>query len=405
VVSLERSFWKHDKEFIYPNEEASFEVTLLSAEGHPITQMNNLFQNVQATVTIRSFFMDTTPLNVQEFPDPQQGTCKYVYSAPQHGEVTIHVTYRENRIQEDRKIPVLRDLNKIDPNPTVIKCRVESNEAAIPFAVKVLENDILISLLDKTKIQIHRFRPSGEGENKESNGGNRYLANEFQFCRGLDLLSTGEIVLVNNQKSNFLILNKQGKPTFFGKGGTGPGEFKNPRGVVTLPNDDIAICDTDNSRVQIWTREKNDMYVFSHSIGNKNPNKKDNLLYCLGVAYCPSKKELAVTDTDHHWVQFFDLEGNSKGRIGRDSNLTFWKPSGVAYDMEGNLYVTEMGGVKGHEKEGHKLKIFDKDRKLIKELGGYGADVKHMHGPRMLTVGWDGSIVVADLENKRVLVF
>jgi len=367
---------------------------LLSSENQPIPRT---LSQLTIKVTFKNFY-ETQELPISDNLDEKRGICVYTYQAPSHGEVTISVAYREQKLGQELKIPVIRDLRNIGP-PTVIQCRAENQDLAKPFGVKVLGEDILISLIDKTQIQIHRFKPMIRGDKKESIGGSRYLANQFQYCRGLDRLSSGDIVLVNNQKNNCMIIDPQGNISFFGREGRGDGEFNKPRGVVTLPSDELAICDTDNSRVQIFSRDPNDLSRFIHvkTIGDTNPNKNENLLYCLGVAYCPRKKELAVTDTDHHRVQFFDLNGNSLGKIGGDSQVSFNKPSGVAYDAEGNLYVTDM--------DGHKLRIFDTQRNLINTLGGKGNGVTQMNGPRMLTVGWDGSIVIADLENQRVLVY
>lgn len=393
-VSFQNSTVIFPSDFIRSNENAAFTVTLLSADNQPIPRT---LASLSYKVSFRNF-VETKELDVNATHDEKHGIAICSFRAPSHGEVSISVLYREQKIKEDKKISILRDLTNIS-TPIIIPCRAENQEIAKPYGVKVLGDDILISLIDKIQIQVHKFKPVLRGDKWESIGGNRHLANQFQYCRGLDILSSGEIVLVNNQKDTCMLIDQQGRITSFGREGRGDGEFNKPRGIVTLPGDDLAICDTDNSRVQIFARDKNDPSNFVHerTIGDKNPNKDENLLYCLGVAYCPLKKELAVTDTDHHRVQFFDLNGNSLGKIGIEQNIQFAKPSGVAYDAAGNLYVTDM--------DGHKLRIFDSNRNLINTLGGRGNGPNQMNGPRMMSVGWDGSIVVADLDNQRVLVF
>jgi len=286
---------------------------------------------------------------------------------------------------QDIRVPVLRTADSFN-KPIIVPCLGSDGKTrAKPFGVKVLAKDILISHMDQEKIQVHRYIPS---ENGESNGGNRYLTNGAKYCRGIDVLSTEEIVLINNQEHKFMVIGKDGKISPYGSQGSMNDQFNFPRGVVVLPGDDIAICDTNNSRVQIFSKDG----VHKKTIGNSNPKPEDNLLYCLGVAYNPNKKELAVSDADHNLVRFYDLDGKSLGNIGNSKEIQLKKPSGVAYDLEGNLYVAEL--------DGNQIQMFDPQRKLIKEIGS-----NELRGPRMLTVAWDGSLVVADLENQRVLVY
>jgi len=348
---------------------------------------------------LRNFFGSTQPDVKITKQDQWSYHCSYIPT--RYGKLTITVTLQhQHQHSLTRTVQVFRDFNKVGI-PVPIPCISKAKAQTKPFGVKMLgEEEIVISSVDSDDIQIHKFKPMTRGSVTESVGSNRFISkgeNQFKNCRGLDILSTGEIVVANHALSICMLIDSNGNVNPFGKTGSGDGEFKRPRGVLALPDDDLVICDTDNSRVQIFRRDKFDKSKWNHlrTIGNKSPNSEDNLLYCLGVAYNKKKKELAVTDTDNHRVLFYDLNGNPKGKI---ADVGFVKPAGIGYDDANNLYVTDM--------DGHKLRIFDPNNKLIKTVGkGKGLGNEQMDGPRMLTIAWDGSIVIADLENHRVLVF
>lgn len=79
---------------------------------------------------------------------------------------------------------------------------------------------------------------------------------------------------------------------------------------------------------------------------------------------------------------------------------TFNRPSDVAWDKAGNIYIAD--GMSGNV---NRIAKYNKEGNFLKQWGSTGAGNGQFNGPKALAVDANGNVYVADAGNKRVQVF
>ena len=231
-------------------------------------------------------------------------------------------------------------------------------------------------------------------------------------------------------RSQFVVLVKpfQLKPvSAFGEQGSSVGKFNEPWGVAVNANDEIAVTDQNNHRVQIFNSEGK----FLRSFELKNPK---------GVTF-HNNGNIFVADSNNHRIQIFSGEGKFVGSFGGrgnfDSRLDI--PLGLSVDSEGNIIVADAGkklikifspdgkfmmkiGEKGSfkfpihciqydrylivsDQSDHCIKVFDRNGKFQHKFGKRGAGNGKFDPPKCLLVNKSGQLMVCDSGNCRIQVF
>ncbi len=125
-----------------------------------------------------------------------------------------------------------------------------------------------------------------------------------------------------------------------------------------------------------------------------------------GLAVDNENRFLYVADTEADQVVVFDADPPFKllrriGTGGKDHRLTspgdFSKPTSVAVDKDGNLYVTDTWN--------NRVEIFDADGRFIRTFGKVGDGPGYFARPKGIALDGDGHIWVADGMQDRVQVF
>ena len=217
----------------------------------------------------------------------------------------------------------------------------------------------------------------------------------------------------------------------FGSRGDSPDQMISPKGIAT--------DDTDN----IYVSSEHKLQKFTSSgelikCSGKEGRKEGKLDYPCGVTLYDN--QVYVCDTDNHRIQVFDLDLNFVRSIGSrgERRGEFNEPFDIKFDTAGNMYVAEFGNGRvqvlhtsgqfirsfGQEGEGKLrwpsgLHIVDK-YVYVSDQGGncivlyetsgqfvtsFGRRGQKFRRPRCVTSCTDGFIYVCNFGNSRVQIF
>ncbi|HSQ57504.1 MAG TPA: hypothetical protein VLM40_17415 [Gemmata sp.] len=216
-----------------------------------------------------------------------------------------------------------------------------------------------------------------------------------------------------------------------GQGGTkgntgdgGPGlkaRFNGMHSLAVGSAGKVFLADTWNNRVRVLDLNTNAVNAFAGTgekgfagDGGLALKAKFGNVYC--VAFDGEKKNLYITDLDNHRIRKVDMKtrivttvaGNGQKGVPKDgedaTQQPLVDPRAHAVDKDGNLWILERGG--------HALRVVDKNGK-IRTVAGTGkagmgtgkALAAAMNGPKHLCIDRDGSVLIADTENHRIVRF
>jgi tripartite motif-containing protein 71 len=230
----------------------------------------------------------------------------------------------------------------------------------------------------------------------------RNLKTGLNSPRGITVNATGDLIVADAFNNRLVVISAvDGKDkAAIGIKGTADGQFAVPRYALPLPDESVLICDTDNSRLQIFSKSG----TFLKKIGRDGAGNGE-FKFPLSAALNPvTNNEIAIADSDNFRVQFFDLNLNYTGEIGKVNDPVNNKhqfdlrtPNSVAYDSQGNLFVSEL--------KGNCIRVFSPSKKNIHSFGKEGSGVGELRGPRYVTITPEGAVCVADHDNNRIQFF
>jgi sugar lactone lactonase YvrE len=125
-----------------------------------------------------------------------------------------------------------------------------------------------------------------------------------------------------------------------------------------------------------------------------------------GLAIDNDKRFLYVTDAEQDLVLVYDADPpytliRKLGKPGTEHTSTepaeFAKPSGVAVDKDGNVYVSDTWN--------NRIQEFDADGRFIRAFGEAGDGPGYFARPKGISIDGDGHIWIADALQDRVQVF
>lgn len=249
---------------------------------------------------------------------------------------------------------------------------------------------------------------------------------------GVDFDTKGTIYIVEMAKGERLrtvtdgklvtLAGTEGKKGGDGDGGPGPkATFNGMHSLAVGPDDKVYLGDTWNNRVRVFDPKTGVVEAFAGTGekgfgGDGGPAKDAKFTGVFCVSFDPEKKNLYITDLDNKRIRKVDMAtkavttvaGNGKGGVPKDSakatEQPLVDPRAHAVDGDGNLWVLERGG--------HALRVVDKAG-AIRTVAGTGkagagsgkALEAAMNGPKHLCVDKDGSVLIADTENHRIVRF
>lgn len=248
---------------------------------------------------------------------------------------------------------------------------------------------------------------------------------------GVDFAMDGTIYIVEMAKGERLraitaegkLITLAGTEGVLGNDGDGgPGlkaRFNGTHSLAVSREGTVYLADTWNNRVRKFDPKTGIVSKFAGTgekgfAGDGEPAALAKFGGCYCVALDPANKYLAITDLDNHRIRRVDLSsgivttiaGTGKPGTPKDGEEAVAQPlvdpRAAVIDKDGNLYILERGG--------NALRVVDPKGK-IRTIAGTGkkgmgtgkALEAAMNGPKHLCIDSDGSVLIADTENHRIV--
>lgn len=179
----------------------------------------------------------------------------------------------------------------------------------------------------------------------------------------------------------------------FGYKGKGRGELSGPSDIAVASNSVIAVADTVNDRIQLFTSRGGFLRQFGSS-GEEVGKLRSPTGLCVS-----QNGQIVVADQQNNRIQVFSFDGVlckvilCKGRNAGD----FQNPTGVAVDEEGQLLVTDQ--------QNHRVVMFTNQGDYCSQFGSLGTKDGEFNNPSYIAITQDGEIFVTDTSNHRVQIF
>ena len=225
--------------------------------------------------------------------------------------------------------------------------------------------------------------------------GDNPLKNHFFMGEphGLAEDSQGRLYVADGKVGAIFIINPETKDTQMIKNGKDAG-FALINGLAIDDSDRLFVSDAVAHRILVF--DKNHKGEAAITTGLVTP---------AGMAIDNENRFLYVADIGLDQVVVFDADNLTPIRsIGtpntkHESNALgdFSKPTSVAVDSEGNVYVADMLN--------YRVEVFDADGKFIRTFGKHGDGPGYFAMPKGIAVDSDGHIWVTDSMQNRVHVF
>jgi streptogramin lyase len=243
---------------------------------------------------------------------------------------------------------------------------------------------------------------------------------------GVDFGPNGGVFIVEMAKGERLrgvtvkgelitLAGKAGEKGFGGNDGSGiDARFNGMHSLAVGPKGTIYLADTWNNCVRTFDPGDGKVRAFAGTgekgfSGDDGPAKSAKFggIYC--VSFDPELKNLYLTDLDNKRIRKVDMKtgivttvaGNGQRGVPKDgedaTKQPLIDPRAHAVDKDGNLWILERGG--------HALRVVDKNGKIRTVAGTGKALESAMNGPKHLSIDRDGTVLIADTENHRVVRF
>lgn len=197
--------------------------------------------------------------------------------------------------------------------------------------------------------------------------------------------------------------------------------FNGMHSLATDGSETAYLADTWNNRVRVYRFLTGHVNAFAGTGekgfgGDGGPAKDAKFGGVFCVSFDPDKKNLYVTDLDNKRIRKIDMKtevvttvaGNGTKGVPKDGadalKQPLVDPRAHAVDKDGNIWILERGG--------HALRVVDA-KGAIRTVAGTGkagqgvgkALEAALNGPKHLCIDRDGSVLIADTENHRVVRF
>ena len=206
---------------------------------------------------------------------------------------------------------------------------------------------------------------------------------------GIAVDSKGRIFVADPPQSGVFVFDLENKKVEY----RGVQQLKSPMGLAMDDNDRLFVSDS----------EQHVIFCFKPDGGVEGTFGADYLIKPVGIALDLDNRFLYVVDSSANRIAVFDADTYKLLRFfGRKSDATmapgtFDRPSNVAVDAEGDVYVTDTFN--------DRIEVFDADGQFLRMWGKVGNVAGSFMRPKGIAVDGDGHIYVVDSEFNNVQIF
>lgn len=211
---------------------------------------------------------------------------------------------------------------------------------------------------------------------------------------GVAVDSKGNLYVADSKVSAVFIFNTENKDVDMIKNGV-QARFGLITGLAIDDSDRLFISDSKMHRVVVFDTQRRAEGTISEGLSDPG-----------GMAIDNENRFLYVADAGLDQVLVYDADPPYKllrkiGTSGKDHTLTapgeLAKPSNVAVDQDGNVYVSDTLN--------DRVQVFDADGTFIRAFGKAGDGPGYFARPKGIAIDGDGHVWVADAVQDRVQVF
>ncbi|MFI5348863.1 MAG: 6-bladed beta-propeller [Elusimicrobiota bacterium] len=236
-------------------------------------------------------------------------------------------------------------------------------------------------VLDSKKSAL--FLYDADGKALKNVGGDGEKSGQFSEPHGAAVGPTGKVYIADTGNNRIQIFDRDGNfLTAFGEKGSEPGHLRLPESVAVGADGRIYVADTGNDRVQVFTEEG--ILLYQIGVSGKEAGQ---LRSPSRVAVDPSD-DVYVLDRGNDRIQKFDASAKPVKDIPFDGN-------DMTVDSYGFIYILDGGNGKVIEES--------PEGRVLGKFGSYGKDKGQMKKARGIAVAPDGTLIVLDTGNSRVL--
>ncbi len=193
-------------------------------------------------------------------------------------------------------------------------------------------------------------------------------------------------------------VDNSGRPTF-GSIGPAPGQFFAPTDIETDAAGNLYVIDSSTHRLQKFDAQGNYLAGVDIRIDPKSASEQSQP-WGLAVG---ADGTIAVADTFGWRIRVFDSDLKSTLTFGQTPDLSkpignydMYGPRDVAIDKQGNFWVTDTGDAR--------VMVYSPTGTFVRQIGTRGAAVEQFDEPVGIAIAADGTVFVADMYNRRVVM-
>jgi sugar lactone lactonase YvrE len=217
---------------------------------------------------------------------------------------------------------------------------------------------------------------------------------QLVFPNGVAVDSKGLVYIADSKVRAIFIVNVDTGEYKMIKNGS-DANFKWPTGLAIDDTDRLFVSDSSLKHVLVFGPDHKFEGMISEGLYDPG-----------GIAIDNENRLLYVTDAEQDLVMVYDADPPYKllRRLGKPDTKhastaegEFAKPTNVAVDKEGNVYVADTWN--------NRIEIFDADGEFIRAWGKNGDGPGYFARPKGIAIDRDGHVWVADAVQDRVQVF